>query len=36
MKEGEAEFYMSELFQNIPTTLGYLWKNIIAGFRFVV
>ena len=30
MKEGEAEFYMSELFQDIPTTVGCLWKNTTA------
>ena len=28
MKEGKAEFYTSELFQDIPTTVGCLWKNI--------
>ena len=36
MKEGEAEFYMSELFQGIPTTVGCLWKNIAAVFSFLI
>ena len=35
MKEGEAQFYMSELFQDIPTTVGCLWKNIAAVFSFL-
>ena len=36
MKEGEAEFYMSELFQDIPTTVGRLLKSITAVFRFLI
>jgi len=36
MKEGEAEFYMLELFEDIPTTVGCLWKNIAAVFRFLI
>jgi len=28
MKEGEAEFYIWELFQDIPNTVGCLWKNL--------
>jgi len=35
MKEGEAEFYMLELFQDFPTTVGGLWKNIAAVFRLI-
>ena len=33
MKEGKAEFHISELFQDIPTTDRFVWKNIIAVFR---
>ena len=36
MTEGEAEFKMSELFQDIPTTVGCLWKNIAAVFSFLI
>ena len=29
-EEGKAESYTSELFQDIPTTVGCLWKKIAA------